>query len=137
MLDEKTIEELAVKTKKDEVLTLLVECIRSGKSIKPHKPLNKFKFIFKELSVNEHSIILRNDLIVMPYSLRKRAIEYAHEGHLGIVLCKGLLRTRCWWPNMNSMVNEKIRDCAACQANVDTTSHALLIPTSFPASRMD
>ena len=77
-----------------------------------------------------------NELILMPESLRDRAVQYAHEGHMGIVLCKRLLRNRCWWPGLDKQVEETVDNCPACQANTDTTYHEPMIPTRLKEDKM-
>ena len=78
---------------------------------------------------------MKSDQIVIPSSLQTAVIKYAHEGHLGINLCKRLLRNRCWFPSIDSMVEAEVKDCLACQANTDTTHFNPIIPTSLPAHK--
>ena len=48
-------------------------------------------------------LVMRGDRIVIPNTLRKRALEAAHEGHQGIVKTKSYeLKTRMWWPKIHS-----------------------------------
>ena len=86
-----TLKEIVAETAKDEVLLELWKRVGKVESISKFKKLKEFNNIFKELIRHKSGVLLRNDLIVMPTSLRVRAIKYAHEGHLGIVLCKRLL----------------------------------------------
>ena len=44
----------------------------------------EYKNIKDELSITSHGLILRGTRIVVPLSLRQRAIDIAHEAHLGI-----------------------------------------------------
>ena len=48
--------------------------------------------------------VLRGTRTVLPKVLRPRAMCIAHEGHPGIVCMKQLLRTKVWWPGMDSEV---------------------------------
>ena len=54
--------------------------------LKPYIP------IWDELSVVDGTL-LRDSRIIIPTSLRKKIVEIVHEGHLGIVKTKGLIRT--------------------------------------------
>ena len=49
-------------------------------------------------------LVMRGMRIVIPVSLLKRVLELAREGHQGIVKTKDRLRSKLWWPDMNSMV---------------------------------
>ena len=52
----------------------------------------------------------------MPTSLRRRTINLAHIGHQGIIKTKRLLRSKVWFPNIDTMVEETIRACLPSQA---------------------
>lgn len=47
-------------------------------------------------------LVLRGSRIVIPASLRDRVHSLAHEGHQGIVKMKNRLRTKVWWPKIDS-----------------------------------
>ena len=49
--------------------------------------------------------------------MRKKAIEIAHQGHLGLCKIKSLLREKVYWPGPDADVNEFIIRCIRCQAN--------------------
>ena len=87
-----------------------------------------------ELSVSSHGIVLRNDVIVIPSSLQQKVIDYAHEGHNGLKLCKCLLRNICWFPKMDQMVEKTIKDCVPCQCTVRSTTTEPIMPTMIPKS---
>jgi hypothetical protein len=131
-----TIQEIMTATKEDPTLNELANCLKKMRSIKNNKTLKEFNRVFNELCIHETGIILRKDRMVLPQSLRARAVNYAHEGHLGIVMCKRLLRNRCWWPTMDKDIEVKVNDCVACQANTDTTHHEPMIPTKMPHDRL-
>ena len=57
-----------------------------------------------ELTLNEHDgIILRGSRIVLPESLRLKAIQIAHAGHQGLVKTKQLLREKVWYPGIDKL----------------------------------
>ena len=49
--------------------------------------------------------------------MRKRAIEIAHQGHLGICKIKSLLRGKAYWPGLDADVNEFISRCIPRHTN--------------------
>ena len=65
-------------------------------------------------------IVLRHTRIVLPFSLRERAVELAHRGHQGVVKTKSLLREKAWFPGIDAMVEERVKACIPCQA---TSTH--------------
>ena len=54
--------------------------------------------------------------IVIPSVLQQRAIDIAHESHLGIEKTKSLMREKIWFPQIDSRVKDTIEQCVTCQA---------------------
>ena len=81
-----SITEIQQVTAKDRVMQSLVDMIRTGKfEISGNRELAQFEKVNDELTVNdEANIIMRDNRIVMPTSLRERAVALAHEGHQGL-----------------------------------------------------
>ena len=135
-----TLEQLISASNSDPV----IQEIKKALALKKWGPLvneallKPFKGIWTELSFSNQGILLRNDVIVIPESLRHIVIEYAHEGHIGMQLCKRLLRNICWFPRMDSMIEDVIEECIACQANTrQGTSTEPIIPTKMPKLSWD
>jgi hypothetical protein len=85
--------------------------------------LKLFAKVRDELTINEQlGIILRGTRIIMPCSLRERAIRLAHEGHQGLAKTKQLIREKIWFPRIDKEVETLIRGCIPCQAN-GTANH--------------
>ena len=76
-----------------------------------------FLKIWHELCL-ENNLILRGDRIVVPPLLGNRILKLAHEGHLGIVNTKRFLRSKVWFPNMDTLAENEIKHCLPCQATV-------------------
>ena len=51
----------------------------------------------------------------IPKSLRERVLKLAHEGHQGIVKTKSRLRTKVWWPKIDSDAEKVCKSCHGCQ----------------------
>ena len=99
--------------------------------------IKQFKGIWNELSFSSHGILMRNDVIVIPMSLRQEVINYGHEGHIGMQLCKRLLRNICWFPTMDAMIESTIEECVPCQANTLGTTTEPIVPTIMPQEPWD
>lgn len=98
------------------------------------KELILFSNVREELSVTEEHLILRGTKLVVPKALRNLVIQIAHEGHLGIVGTKKLLREKVWFPNMDQMVEEKIRLCSTCQLITPSSRSEPLQMSPLPAA---
>jgi hypothetical protein len=127
-----TLAEIQDATLKDPTLQRLAEIIRSqqwhsvldtdhscpnGKDKYNLRDLKAFYKIRHELTVTTNNdIILRGCRIVMPTTLRRRALELAHEGHQGLIKTKRLLREKIWFPRIDQQAEEIIKHCLPCQA---------------------
>lgn len=60
------------------------------------------------------SLVLKNYLIVLPGGLRRRALETAHQGHIGCGATKRILREYFWWPNMAKEAEDFVARCETC-----------------------
>ena len=60
-------------------------------------------------------LVMRGDRIVIPNTLCKRVLGAAPEGQQGIVKTKRRLRTKVWWPKMDSDAERICKSCHGCQ----------------------
>lgn len=68
----------------------------------------------------------------MPISLQKRAIDFAHIGHQGIVKTKQLLRSKVWFPKIDILVENAIKSCQPCQSTIQKHHQAPISSTKLP-----
>ena len=54
--------------------------------------------------------------IFIPLTLRSRPVELAHLGHQGIVKTKQLIRDKVWFPGIDKLTEDKVKNCLSCQA---------------------
>lgn len=59
-------------------------------------------------------MIFKNDQVVLPHPLRTRAINSAHQGHMGISSTKRIMREYFWWPGMSSDIEAHVKGCETC-----------------------
>ena len=60
-------------------------------------------------------LLLRGTRLIIPKSLREQVLQLAHEGHQGIVKTKNRLRSKVWWPKMDTEAERLCRKCHGCQ----------------------
>lgn len=113
----------------DEELTTIRKCWKTGNwSTAP----NAYKLLRDEITVIGR-LVMRGMRIIVPLSLRERVLELAHEGHQGIVKAKDRLRSKVWWPNMNSVVEIHCKKCLRCQTVAPVTTTPLVKTTTMPS----
>lgn len=130
-----TLEEIDNACKTDTALQKLRQAITSGKWVLKDVDLQPYYKLRHELTAAADSnVILRGSQIIIPTSLRKRAVALAHEGHQGIVKTKQLMRQKVWYPGIDSNVEQTIANCIPCQAVGPIPKPEPLIMTEIPAA---
>jgi hypothetical protein len=127
-------QKILVATLLDSVLIKLANAIKKNKIDKNNTELQVFSRIFNELTVTTEGLILRDTRLVFPTSLQTEIIQIAHEGHLGITKTKQLLRSKVWFPNIDTQVEALIKQCIACQATDVQTHKAPIIMSPMPSA---
>ena len=111
-----TVEQIKKETARDQELQKLATCVLKGnfRACKRDSNLQPYARVFTELSAI-NGLIMRGNQIVMPKRLRGHTIKLCHEGHLGIVKTKQLLRSKVWFPGIDREVEAEIAGCIPCQ----------------------
>ena len=123
-----TTREIERESAEDEELTEVRRCWKTGDWSAAPSP---YRLLCDEITVVGR-LVMRGMRIVIPVGLRKRVLELAHEGHQGIVKTKDRLRSKVWWPNMNSMVERHCKRCLGCQAVTPITTIPPVKTTTMP-----
>ena len=114
-----TIQEVEVETQKDPTMQAVIKAIETGNWSSPE--VQEYTKIKQELAVHKGTI-LRGNRLVIPPTLRNKAVDLAHVGHQGIVKTKRLLREKVWFPGIDKLTEEKITNCHPCQASTPESS---------------
>ena len=77
-------------------------------------------------------VVTRGHQIVIPKSPKERVTSVCHEGHLGIVKTKQLLRSKVWFPGIDKSVERRIASCIPCQASINTSQREPLKMSPTP-----
>ena len=122
-----SLSDIKTETLHDKTMQMLTYFVKTGQSYELDKlsarnyaeidlsELKRFRIIKESLTLNEEQkIILKGDGIAFPKILRKIVAQLAHGGHLGIEKTKGLLRPKVYFPELDKLVEELIRDCIPC-----------------------
>ena len=60
---------------------------------------------------SRYDLLLRDTRIVILSSLQQNVVDLAHMGHQGIVKTKALLREKVWFYNIDSLVEDAVKNC--------------------------
>lgn len=106
---------VAIETRRDPILSKLLVSIQNG-TVKnlTGSEYDAFRKRSLELTV-EYDCILWGYRTIIPQKLRKLVLEELHLSHLGIVKTKTLARSYVWWPNIDSDIEQLVKNCLPCQ----------------------
>ncbi|CAB4019573.1 Retrovirus-related Pol poly from transposon [Paramuricea clavata] len=113
-----TLSEVQKETKNDSTLQKLSQAVETNHWSDPE--IQMYTDLKDELSVCD-GLIIRGTRLVLPKSSQHQAIELVQTGHQGIVNIKRLLREKVWFPSIDRMVQERIKNCIPCQAATQGT----------------
>ncbi|KAK3092457.1 hypothetical protein FSP39_003031 [Pinctada imbricata] len=116
-----SLSDIAEASTNDANIQRAIRNLRSGKwhNKTENKQKHSFHKVRNELSIANHDgkeFLLRGSRLVIPFSLQRKIVEIAHEGHQGIVKTKQLLREKVWFPGIDSAVENLCRSCVPCLA---------------------
>ena len=77
------------------------------------------------------NLLLYNNRIVVPATLRNETLSLLHRGHQGVERSRSRAKTSVWWPCMSSEVKQYVENCQEC-AKQSHIPKAPLIPTPLP-----
>ncbi|XP_062558895.1 uncharacterized protein K02A2.6-like isoform X2 [Armigeres subalbatus] len=82
-------------------------------------------------------MLMKREKMVLPSTLRDRALRLAHRSHPGMSTMKNFLRQGLWWPGIDRDTEEFVRSCPECQL-VTVSSHPVpIVMTELPQNPWD
>ncbi|XP_036324968.1 uncharacterized protein K02A2.6-like [Rhagoletis pomonella] len=113
-------------TQRDVVLKKVSKFIEEGwpgKLSKADAALQPYFTRRFSLSIELGIVILQTNYsrVVVPESARTTVIDLLHEGHWGISRMKQMARRHCWWPKLDSDIEQRVSDCRPCQEHSATS----------------
>lgn len=68
----------------------------------------------EKLIIADEGYLVRGARIILPISLRRRALDIVHKTHNGIDSTIKVLKEYVWWPGMRKDVEQRIKSCEIC-----------------------
>ena len=98
----------------------------------PHQPMLRPYWEAKSHLTIAEDLLLYDDRIVVPRSMRLEIMEKLHEGHLGMTKCTARARASVWWPWVNQSIQDMVTKCTVCRL-AKPVPRETLMPSSFPS----
>ena len=136
-----TLSVIESATAKDPMLQAAMSAVKSGCWHKAPpdvslSELSRYEQVKEQLTCTD-TVLLNSDRLVVPATLQERIVDIAHEGRLGIVKTKALLREKVWFSCMDKMVETKIKACLPCQVVTPIYTREPLQMSVLPDSPFD
>lgn len=124
---EQRIQQLIKAQKADEVCTKIREYCNTGWPLyMPHLPLLRPYWENRGHFAIVDDILLYDDRLVIPQSMRLEILEAIHQGHLGVSKCRSRARVTVWWPGLSKTIEEMVNKCVTCAINRPETKEPLM-----------
>ena len=94
-------------------------------------PIRPYWEVRAHLTVTD-DLLLYDDRLVIPETLRPEILRKLHEGHLGITKCRARARESVWWPSVSQAIGELTSNCHTCALSRPPGTETLM-PSSFPS----
>lgn len=110
-----TLDDLRVESEADAVLQTVRRYVVEGWPYQVEDvALQGFFRVKDELAIWNDFCVARGQRAIVPMTLRRRALDMAHDGHLGMVRMKQRCRRTIWWPGIDQDIEQMVRECEAC-----------------------
>ena len=101
-----------------------------ARDVAPH--LRKYYEFRGHLSVSE-GMLLYDDRIFVPKSMRHDVLTKLHAGHQGVTKCRKLAQETVFWPGLSDDIKKVVESCQQCQEHQRRQRHEPLAPTPLPS----
>jgi len=125
-----TAQYIRVWTRRDPVLSKVLEYVERGWPRNCDKPLSACSSKRNELSVYQ-GCVMWGSQVVIPSQGRDAVLQELHEGHPGMSKMKALARMYVWWVALPR------QGCREVSAGMSALSRAALNPSSRPIATME
>ena len=134
------VQDIEEATQSDATLKAVAEAVAKGNwhNIVKHYRVDAEEFCLIERLKDELTVsapgnlILHGTHLVFPKSLHEHVVNLAHEGHQGLMKTKSLLREKVWFPNIDRLVEDKVKPCDACLVNTPECKREPLLMLPLP-----
>ena len=62
----------------------------------------------------QHGLLMKENQLVAPFTMRIDVIERLHDAHQGITKCHERAKASVWWPDLSNQLEEVVKQCPTC-----------------------
>lgn len=128
--------DIAAETKKDPILSRVLQYVLSGWPAKVAPELKDFACKKHELSADQ-GCLLWGMRVIIPPKFRSQLLGELHKDHPGMRRMKELARNYLWYPGMDQDVENLVSKCEGCQLVRNDPVKGPTIPWRYPERPME
>ena len=123
--------QIETETSKDKDLSAVISYLEDGKSnAKPNNELRKYLESLYTLD----GVIMYQDRVIMPKSLRSTALSNLHAAHQGVTAMAKRASSIMFWPKMMEDIQQVRAKCTECNTNAPSQAQLPSFPAIPPSS---
>ena len=121
--------EIRIHTRRDPTLSRILEFVLNGwpDSLEASTEIQPYATRANELAA-EHGCLLWGSRVIVPPNLREIVLDELHQTHAGMSRMKSLARCYCWWPLMDTEIENRVKSCVDCMNHQQNPALATLHP---------
>ena len=126
---------LAQATASDTSLSTLLKLIDQGApSLARNDPSLATLWPICESVYAQEGVLLYQDRVIVPSSLRSRVLQNLHAAHQGTSMMEQRARAIVYWPGMSKDIRDTRDRCADCNRNAPAQAAPSPLPTTPPST---
>ena len=128
------LREFQRETSSDSTLQNVKDYVQQGwpRNKKDLDPQVQPYYQYRDEIIIANDLLLRNERIIVPNTMRPEMRTKIHAGHLGIERSKARAREALFWPGMTSKIADMIGNCSICLEHRNKQRKEYLIPHEIP-----
>ena len=132
--DAGSIADFRQATQEDTTSGLLMQAVMNGwpASRKDCHPLLLEYWTYREEISAENGLLFKGHRLIVPESMRNRALQTIHAGHFGQEKMQLRARESVFWPKITADILQTAQTCTVCQTFSRSQQRETLIPHEVP-----
>ena len=137
-ISQSRLDQFRLETQKDQILETLICYTINGWPEKHQVPKELFPYYSHHSEITYHEgILLKNQRILVPTTLRSEMESIIHQGHFGLENSKKRACQALFWPLINSEIEDMIKNCPTCLTFVTGNAVNPQLSTQFHKNLRD